>query len=159
MLLTGSISGLVGIDSLALTGVELGIDNVDDAVQKSIEISKAAAAEGAIITLSTHMPNMSNEKIIATPDAARKYDFSQCDFSEAMRSLQPILISLQITQTDLAIFLFYSVHSMKIQADGSGGVLRQPIKRHTVRCSSTHRIIWHQREYTTLFMYIPQMVR
>ena len=59
---TGSISGLVGIDSLALTGVELGIDNVDDAVQKSIEISKAAAAEGAIITLSTHMPNMSNEK-------------------------------------------------------------------------------------------------
>ena len=29
------------------------------------------------------MPNMSNEKIIATPDAARKYDFSQCDFSEA----------------------------------------------------------------------------
>lgn len=80
---TGSISGLVGIDSLALTGVELGIDNVDDAVQKSIEISKAAAAEGAIITLSTHMPNMSNEKIIATPDAARKYDFSQCDFSEA----------------------------------------------------------------------------
>ena len=80
---TGSISGLVGIDSLALTGVELGIDNVDDAVQKSIEISKAAATEGAIITLSTHMPNMSNEKIIATPDAARKYDFSQCDFSEA----------------------------------------------------------------------------
>ena len=76
-----------------------------------------------------------------------------------MRSLQPILISLQITQTDLAIFLFYSVHSMKIQADGSGGVLRQPIKRHTVRCSCTHRIIWHQREYTTLFMYIPQMVR
>ena len=81
--MTGSISGLVGIDSLALTGVELGIDNVDDAVQKSIEISKAAATEGAIITLSTHMPNMSNEKIIATPDAARKYDFSQCDFSEA----------------------------------------------------------------------------
>ena len=78
--MTGSISGLVGIDSLALTGVELGIDNVDDAVQKSIEISKAAAAEGAIITLSTHMPNMSNEKIIATPDAERKYDFHSVIF-------------------------------------------------------------------------------
>ena len=53
--------------------------------------------------------------------------------------------------------LFFKAKSL--QADGSGGVLRQPIKRHTVRCSSTHRIIWHQREYTTLFMYIPQMVR
>ena len=156
--------------------MELGIDNVDDAVQKSIEISKAAAAEGAIITLSTHMPNMSNEKIIATPDAARKYDFSQCDFSEAKdlsnncsaEVLPGGKYNAQFTTyldiiadyaNGLGDFLFYSVHSMKIQADGSGVVLRQPIKRHTVRCSSTHRIIWHQREYTTLFMYIPQMVR
>ena len=81
--ITGSISGVVGIDSLALTGVELGLNDVEDAIAKSIEISKSAAAEGAIITLSTHMPNMSDEKIIATPDAKRKYDFSACDFSEA----------------------------------------------------------------------------
>ena len=81
--ITDSISGVVGIDSLALTGVELGLNDVDEAIAKSIEISKSAAAEGAIITLSTHMPNMSDEKIIATPDAERKYDFSACDFSEA----------------------------------------------------------------------------
>ena len=81
--ITGSISGVVGIDSLALTGVELGLNDVDAAIAKSIEISKSAAAEGAIITLSTHMPNMSDEKIIATPEEDRKYDFSACDFSEA----------------------------------------------------------------------------
>lgn len=81
--ITGSISGIVGIDSLALTGTELGITDTSEAVAKSVEISKAAAAEGAIITLSTHMPNMSNAKITATPDGAYRYDFSGCDFSES----------------------------------------------------------------------------
>lgn len=81
--ITGSISGIVGIDSLALTGVELGLTDVSKAVAKSAEISKNAAAEGAIITLSTHMPNMSDAKIVATPNGKYKYDFSACDFSEA----------------------------------------------------------------------------
>lgn len=80
---TGSISGVVGIDSLALTGAELGMTDVSAAVAKSVEISKKAASEGAIITLSTHMPNMSNSKIKATPDGKYKYDFSGCDFMES----------------------------------------------------------------------------
>ena len=80
---TGSISGIVGIDSLSLTGAELGMDNVDDAIAETVKISKEAAAEGAILTLSTHMPNMSDSKIKATPDASRPYDFSACDFSES----------------------------------------------------------------------------
>lgn len=81
--ITGSISGIVGIDSLALTGAELGLTDVSAAVAKSVEISKKAASEGAIITLSTHMPNMSNAKIKATPDGKYKYDFSGCDFTES----------------------------------------------------------------------------
>lgn len=81
--ITGSISGIVGIDSLALTGTEIGETDVNKAITKSAEISKAAAKDGAIITLSAHMPNMSNSKIKATPDAARPYDFSKCDFSES----------------------------------------------------------------------------
>lgn len=81
--ITGSISGIVGIDSLSLTGTEIGETDVNKAITKSAEISKAAAKDGAIITLSAHMPNMSNSKIKATPDAARPYDFSKCDFSES----------------------------------------------------------------------------
>ncbi|MCM1256412.1 MAG: Ig-like domain-containing protein [Roseburia sp.] len=81
--MTGSISGIVGIDSLALTGAELGMTDVSTAVAKSVEISEKAASEGAIITLSTHMPNMSNAKIRATPDGKYKYDFSGCDFTES----------------------------------------------------------------------------
>ena len=81
--ITGSISGIVGIDSLALTGAELGMTDVPASVAKSVEISKKAADEGAIITLSTHMPNMSNAKIKATPDGKYKYDFSGCDFTES----------------------------------------------------------------------------
>ena len=83
--ITGSISGVVGIDSLALTGAELGLSSVDDAITQAVEISKKAASEGAIITLSTHMPNMSDAKIVKSedPDANYAYDFSACDFAES----------------------------------------------------------------------------
>ena len=81
--ITGSISGIAGIDSLALTGVESGITDTDEAIAECIKIGKEAASEGAILTLSLHMPNMSNDKIKATPDAKRKYDFSQCNFMES----------------------------------------------------------------------------
>lgn len=81
--ITGSISGLVGIDSLSLTGVESGFTDTEKAIEYCVKTGKEAAAEGAILTLSVHMPNMSNEKITATPGAKRKYDFSKCDFSES----------------------------------------------------------------------------
>lgn len=79
--MTNSISGVVGIDSLALTGAELGLDNTEEAVKKAIEIDKAAANQGAIITLSMHMPNMSNAKVV--PKEGGGYDFSKCDFAES----------------------------------------------------------------------------
>ncbi len=80
---TGSISGISGIDSLALTGAELGVSDVVQAVAQAAEISKKAASEGAIITLSTHMPNMSSSKIKPAPGEKYKYDFSTCDFMES----------------------------------------------------------------------------
>lgn len=79
--MTNSISGVVGIDSLALTGAELGLGNTEEAVQTAIEIDKAAADQGAIITLSMHMPNMSNAKVV--PKEGGGYDFSKCDFAES----------------------------------------------------------------------------
>ena len=83
--ITGSISGLVGIDSLALTGTELGLDNTDDAIAKAIEIGKDVAKQGGIVSLSTHMPNMGNSKIKTVTDANGNitYDFSECDFAES----------------------------------------------------------------------------
>lgn len=79
--LTGSLSGIYGVDSLALTGVELGITNADEAMNAVITYSKAAADQGAIVTLSTHMPNFTNEKVKASGDGS--YDFTACDFSES----------------------------------------------------------------------------
>lgn len=79
--LTGSLSGIYGVDSLALTGVELGITNADEAMSTVITYSKAAAEQGAIVTLSTHMPNFTNEKVKASEDGS--YDFTACDFSES----------------------------------------------------------------------------
>ena len=79
--ITGSISGVYGIDSLALTGAELGISDAKEALNQAVAYSKQAAEQGAIITLSTHMPNFTNEKIKVNADGS--YDFTACDFSEA----------------------------------------------------------------------------
>lgn len=79
--ITGSISGVYGIDSLALTGAELGISDAEEALKQAVAYSKQAAGQGAIITLSTHMPNFTNEKIKVNADGS--YDFTACDFSEA----------------------------------------------------------------------------
>ncbi len=78
---TGSVSGIVGLDSLSLTGAELGLTDTKEAVAECIRISKKAAAEGAIITLSTHMPNMGDSKIVKNADGT--FDFSACEFKES----------------------------------------------------------------------------
>lgn len=79
--ITGSVSGVYGIDSLALTGAELGISDAKTALEQAIAYSRQAAGQGAIVTLSTHMPNFTNEKITVNTDGS--YNFTACDFSEA----------------------------------------------------------------------------
>lgn len=56
--LTGSISGVVGIDTISFTGAELKApDGKKDSVDEAAALSVQAALEGGIITLSAHMPN------------------------------------------------------------------------------------------------------
>lgn len=50
--ITGSIAGVVGIDTLSFTGAEL-----EGGVDAAADVSIDAANEGGIITLSAHMPN------------------------------------------------------------------------------------------------------
>ncbi|MDE7479106.1 MAG: glycoside hydrolase family 26 protein, partial [Lachnospiraceae bacterium] len=56
---TGSIAGVVGIDSLSLTGNEASTWDTPEAerIANVAAITKEAAAKGALITLSAHMPN------------------------------------------------------------------------------------------------------
>lgn len=79
--MTGEISGLMGIDTLALAGLELGISNPEEALKKAVEVSVEAAKEGALITLSAHMPNFGSGNIKKTE--AGGYDFSACDFLDS----------------------------------------------------------------------------
>ncbi len=83
--MTGSYSAIVGIDSLALTGAESGCTDRDAAIEKCVGYAKQAAEGGALITLSMHMPNMSNSKITGTEneDGSITYDFTTCDFNES----------------------------------------------------------------------------
>lgn len=78
---TGSVSGVFGIDTLSLTGSEGGGENAKDALEKAVASSKTAANNGAIVSLSAHMPNFTNSKI--KKDADGNYDFYKCDFSES----------------------------------------------------------------------------
>ena len=83
---TGSVSGVFGIDSLGVVGSEAGGTSSADALTKAVEASKKAAANGSIVTLSTHMPNFAAASLDG--DAIKKnedgtYDFHKCDFNES----------------------------------------------------------------------------
>jgi mannan endo-1,4-beta-mannosidase len=56
---TGSIAAVMGIDTLSLTGNELGTWNetAERRIAQAAAVTKEASAQGAIITLSCHMPN------------------------------------------------------------------------------------------------------
>ena len=74
--LTGSLSGLVAYDSLAVTGSELGL-STSQGLASTVASAKAAAAQGAIISLSLHMPNF------ATMSKNGSTDFSKYDFESS----------------------------------------------------------------------------
>ena len=78
---TGSVSGIFGIDSLALFGSEAGGTDAKSALENSINYSKKAAENGAIVTLSAHMPNFISAKIKDNGDGT--YDFFDCNFNES----------------------------------------------------------------------------
>lgn len=59
---TGSLSGVIGIDALSFTGDEARLNDCEwntgkTYIDKMVEITKKAADEGAILTMSMHMPN------------------------------------------------------------------------------------------------------
>ena len=77
--ITGSIAGIVGMDTLSFTGDELELTDAEkeDGLtlpKKAAMIDAAAAKEGAIITLSSHMPNF--EIVKNKPLVDGKYDYS-----------------------------------------------------------------------------------
>lgn len=78
---TGSVSGIFGIDSLALFGSEAGGTDAKSALENSINYSKKAAENGVIVTLSAHMPNFTSAKIKDNGDGT--YDFFDCNFNES----------------------------------------------------------------------------
>lgn len=68
--ITGSIAGLVGMDTLSFTG-----DELDGGVDAAVKVAIQAAQEGGIITLSSHMPNFEIVKNKGL-DSEGNYDYS-----------------------------------------------------------------------------------
>lgn len=78
--ITGSISAIVGIDALSLTGSELSLTDEEkaagkDLISKAADLSIEASNEGGIITLSAHMPNFELVKEKGK-DKNGNYDYS-----------------------------------------------------------------------------------
>lgn len=87
---TGSISGIVGIDTLSLVGDEYSAkrynteiggsfpENVEGNVSAAAALTNLNIKDGAIMTLSAHMPNFSLVKEVQTSSdkSYAKYDFS-----------------------------------------------------------------------------------
>ncbi len=78
--LTGDISGILGLDTLTLTGRELDITDPKQAMAKALEITMDAAEQGAIITLSCHMPNFGSSGIRKQNG---KWYFGDCRLADA----------------------------------------------------------------------------
>lgn len=74
--LTGSISAVLGLDALSFTGAEMPIPaGKKNSVEEAALLSVQAAGEGAVITLSAHMPNF---ELVAQKgqDEDGDYDYS-----------------------------------------------------------------------------------
>ena len=77
--MTGALAGIVGFDALSLTGEELELTDAERAAGMSCadkleRIAAEASNEGAILTLSMHIPNLA--RAAKRPQADGGYDFS-----------------------------------------------------------------------------------
>ena len=77
--MTGALAGIVGLDALSLTGEELELTDAERAAGMSCadkleRIAAEASNEGAILTLSMHIPNLA--RAAKRPQADGGYDFS-----------------------------------------------------------------------------------
>ena len=123
---TGSVSGIFGIDSLSLFGSEAGGADAKTALENSIKYSKDAAANGAIVTLSAHMPNFTNAKITKNEDGT--YNFFNCDFNESKDtsgdSLKKILPGGEKNEVYKAYLNTIAKYANKLQEDNIPVIFR-----------------------------------
>ena len=80
--MTGALAGIVGLDALSLTGEELELTDAERAAGMSCadkleRIAAEASNEGAILTLSMHIPNLA--RAAKRPQADGGFDFYDDD--------------------------------------------------------------------------------
>ncbi|WP_010168287.1 CIA30 family protein [Candidatus Epulonipiscium viviparus] len=78
--ITGTYAGLVGFDAATLTGSEIEATSLADAFAKSVEVTKKAASEGALITLSVYPPNFTDSRFDISDG---EYDYFGASFIDS----------------------------------------------------------------------------
>ena len=132
---TGSIAGVVGMDSLSLTGDELKLTAEEKAsgvtyTDKLVKIAADADKQGAIITFSMHMPNF--DVVAKKPRINGAYDFQgysphvltgdvgkrilpEGDLNEVYRAYLDMVADFALRLQDAALDL--KLHSPGVYAD------------------------------------------
>ena len=102
--ITGSISGVVGIDSLALTGVELGLNDVDAAIASHVAWNFAYVANVSMISVAGKTPE---ERSQLSSTRAAWANFSKVIFSYVGPGLAAVMAGFigEVNQYGAAAFV------------------------------------------------------
>lgn len=151
--ITGSIAGLVGMDTLSFTGDELA-----GGVDAAVRVASQAAAEGGIITLSAHMPNFEIVKNKGV-DANGNYDYSGYTPGVTKGDIvQRIMPNGDLNEIFLGYLDMVAEYGLQLQEEGVP-VLFRPFHENNGSWFWWGKAFCDEQTYKNLFAYTVEYLR
>lgn len=151
--ITGSIAGVVGIDTLSFTGAEL-----EGGVDAAADVSIDAANEGGVITLSAHMPNFQVVKDKGL-NADGTYDYS--GYSPGVTSgniVERIMPDGDLNEVFTGYLDIIADYGLKLQENGIP-VLFRPFHENNGSWFWWGKAFCDEEAYKNLFKYTVEYLR
>ena len=151
--ITGSISGLVGMDTLSFTG-----DELEGGVDAAVKVASQAAAEGGIITLSSHMPNFEVVKNKGVDDNGN-YDYSGYTPGVTKGDIvQRIMPNGDLNEVFLGYLDMIADYGLQLQEEGIP-VLFRPFHENNGSWFWWGKAFCDEQTYKNLFAYTVEYLR
>ena len=151
--ITGSIAGLVGMDTLSFTG-----DELEGGVDAAVKVASQAAAEGGIITLSSHMPNFEVVKNKGVDDNGN-YDYSGYTPGVTKGDIvQRIMPNGDLNEVFLGYLDMIADYGLQLQEEGIP-VLFRPFHENNGSWFWWGKAFCDEQAYKNLFAYTVEYLR
>ena len=151
--ITGSIAGLVGMDTLSFTG-----DELEGGVDAAVKVASQAAAEGGIITLSSHMPNFEVVKNKGVDDNGN-YDYSGYTPGVTKGDIvQRIMPNGDLNEVFLGYLDMIADYGLQLQEEGTP-VLFRPFHENNGSWFWWGKAFCDEQAYKNLFAYTVEYLR